>query len=144
MTGFVDSATAVMRMAEQRLDVVARNVANLSTPGYKRRVGFADALAAGSGSMPAADMPAISVRHDHAQGRLSETGNPLDLALSGDGFFRVRVGDEMLYTRQGRFRRDADGLLVTPQGYVLQQAGGGDLVVDNAAPTIHLAGMEKR
>lgn len=123
-------------MAEQRLDVVARNVANLSTPGYKRRIGFADAIAAGAASATSVDSATIAVRHDHAQGQLSQTGNPLDLALSGKGLFRVRAGEATLYTRQGQFRRDADGLLVTPQGYVLQQVGGGDVVVDATMPVV--------
>lgn len=123
-------------MAEQRLDVVARNVANLSTPGYKRRIGFADALAAGAASATSVDSATIAVRYDHAQGQLSQTGNPLDLALSGEGLFRVRAGEATLYTRQGQFRRDADGLLVTPQGYVLQQVGGGDVVVDATMPVV--------
>lgn len=129
MTGLVDSATAVMRMAQTRLDIAARNIANIATPGYKRRIGFADALAARSDN--------LSTRLDPAQATLNQTGNPFDLAISGDGFFQVRDGERTLYTRQGQFRRDADGLLVTPQGYVLQQAGGGDLVLDGA--TLDLA-----
>lgn len=125
MTGLVDSATAVMRMAQARLDVAAHNIANVATPGYKRRVGFADTVAA-RGEV------ALTTRIDAAQASLTETGNPFDMAISGDGYFRVRDGERTLYTRQGQFRRDADGLLVTPQGYVLQQAGGGDLVLDGA------------
>lgn len=143
MTGLVESATAIMRMAERRLDVVAHNAANISTPGYKRRVGFAEAVAAGASGRTAAATAGgidLSVRHDRAQARLSETGNPFDLAISGEGYFRVRAGDAVLYTRQGQFRRDADGLLVTPQGYVLQQAGGGDLVIDGAAMTVRQDG----
>lgn len=141
MTGLVESATAVMRMAERRLDVVAHNVANLSTPGYKRRVSFAEAVNTRSIQRVGADgMIDIFVRTDPAQGRLSETGNPLDLALSGAGYFKVRAGERMLYSRQGQFRRSADGVLTTPQGYVLQQAGGGDLVVDSAAISVEQDG----
>lgn len=128
MSGLVESATAVMRMAERRLDVVAHNVANMSTPGYKRRVGFADAMA----TRRSGGLPEIATRLDAAQAQLSATGNAFDLAISGDGYFRVRAGDAVLYSRQGQFKRDAKGLLVTPQGYVLQQAGGGDLHLDGA------------
>lgn len=142
MTGLVESATAIMRMAERRLDVVAHNVANLSTPGYKRRIGFAAAVAGGDMSAIRGDgregggAVDLAVRFDRRQGGLSETGNPFDLAVSGDGYFRVRAGESMLYTRQGQFQRDSDGLLVTPQGYVLQQAGGGDLVLDGATMAV--------
>lgn len=128
MSGLVESAMAIMRTAERRLDVISHNVSNISTPGYKRRIGFAGLVAANS----ATGVPDLAVRHDGNQGRLSDTGNQFDLAISGAGYFRVRSGNTVLYTRQGQFRRDGDGLLVTPQGYVLQQAGGSDLVLDGA------------
>ncbi len=128
MSGLVDSATAVMRMAQMRLDVTAHNVANIATPGYKRRIGFAETITART--------DALSIHVDPAQAPLSQAGNPFDLAISGDGYFRVRDGDRTLYTRQGQFRRDGEGMLVTPQGYVLQQAGGGDVTVDGAMATI--------
>jgi len=137
MSGLVESATAIMRMAERRLDVVAHNVANISTPGYKRRIGFAQAVAARS----ATDLPEIATRFDAGQAQLSETGNAFDLAISGDGYFRVRAGDRMLYSRQGQFRRDAEGSLVTPQGYVLQQVGGGDLRIDGVAMRVGQDGI---
>ncbi|KQT28764.1 hypothetical protein ASG37_07985 [Sphingomonas sp. Leaf407] len=128
MSGLVESASAIMRMAERRLDVVAHNVANLATPGYKRRVGFAQALRDGA----SVDAPAIATHLQQDQGRITETGNPFDLAISGDGYFRLRAGETTLFTRQGQFRRDADGRLMTPQGYALQQAGGGDVILDAA------------
>jgi flagellar basal-body rod protein FlgF len=67
---------------------------------------------------------------------MSGTGNPLDLAISGAGFFQLRAGSEIVYSRQGQFRLAADGTVVTPQGHVLQQAGGGDLVLERAAVEI--------
>lgn len=144
MSGLVESATAIMRMAERRLDVVAHNVANIATPGYKRRIGFADIVAnalagraAGGTGRPTADaLPELTIRSDGEQGKLQDTGDPFDLAISGPGYFRLRAGDATLYTRQGQFHRDPDGLLVTPQGYALQQAGGGDLVIEGPAATI--------
>ena len=132
MSGLVESATAVMRMAERRLDVVAHNVANISTPGYKRQIGFAEVVAA----RRADALPTLAVRREAEQGKLQETATPFDLASSGAGDFRGRAGEATLYTRQGQFHRDPDGVLVTPQGYVLQQAGGGDLVLDSAAATV--------
>jgi flagellar basal-body rod protein FlgG len=78
----------------------------------------------------------IASRSDLAQGKLISTGNPLDLAVSGDGFLAVRAGDQLLYTRQGQFRLGQDGTVVSAQGHVLQQAGGGDLVLQNAAVKI--------
>ncbi len=72
---------------------------------------------------------------------MSDTGNPLDLAIGGAGFFRVRSGDAILYSRQGQFRRAEDGRVVTLQGHVLQAAGGGDLVIDRADVVIARIGQ---
>jgi flagellar basal-body rod protein FlgF len=76
------------------------------------------------------------MRVDLSSGKLTETGRPLDFAINGDGFFQLRAGDKIIYSRQGAFARDAEGRVVTPQGYALQQAGGGDLILDKAAVTV--------
>ncbi|HEU0065790.1 MAG TPA: flagellar hook-basal body protein [Sphingomonas sp.] len=132
MAGLVEVATAVMRTAERRLDVVAHNVANISTPGFKRRMSIATS---------GANVVSVETRNDFAQGKLQATGNPHDLAIDGAGFFKLREGDAIVYSRQGQFRRDVDGTWVTPQGYVLQQAGGGDLIVDSADAVVQPDGM---
>lgn len=75
------------------------------------------------------DVPHLSVRVNDEQGPFEQTGRALDLAISGPGYFRVRHGEEILFSRQGRFSRDANGAVVTPHGSVLQQAEGGDLIV---------------
>lgn len=133
MSGLIESAAVILSASERRLEVAAHNVANVSTPGYKRGVGFSRILASAQG---AANVPGVVERHDFAQGKLISSGNPLDLAVNGDGFFQVRAGDRLLYTRQGQFRLAENGTVVSPQGHVLQQAGGGDLVLENAAVTI--------
>lgn len=66
---------------------------------------------------------------DFSSGKEINTGNPYDLAILGDGFFSVRSGDRILYTRQGQFQRDNEGRLVLPQGFALQTQSGGDLVL---------------
>lgn len=152
MSFIVDSATAILSGSERRLEIISQNVANIATPGYKRQVGFAvlttpDAAAATQpdaarrardsdlrGAYAAA--PGWRTRSDLAAGKLSATGNPLDLAIAGDGFFQLRDGNDLVYSRQGNFRLAGDGTLVTPQGFVLQQAGGGDLILERAAVTI--------
>ena len=134
MPGLVDAATAIMSSSERRLEIVSHNISNISTPGFKRQVSFSDVLE-GRGPGGAAG-PQLRVRADLAQGKMSATGNPLDLAISGPGFFQLRAGDDIVYSRQGQFQRAEDGTVVTPQGYKLQQAGGGDLILDNAAVEI--------
>lgn len=130
MSGLIDAATAVLGLSEQRLELVSQNVANAATPGYKRQVGFSSLLAAAG---VRSGEPSFASAADFAQGKLAKTGNPLDFAISGAGFFRLRTGDAIAYSRDGQFRRADDGTLVTPEGGVLQQVGGGDLVTSDAA-----------
>ncbi len=101
-----------------RLDTVAMNQANANTPGYKREVpalAFAQRV---EGAL------ADATRMDLRQGTLKSTGQALDLALSGGGWFEVMTEHGPAYTRQGNFRADARGRLVTEQGHpVMGQAG---------------------
>jgi flagellar basal-body rod protein FlgG len=83
-----------------------------------------------------ATAPSVVERQDFTQGKLISSANPFDLAVNGDGFFQVRAGDQLLYTRQGQFRLAENGTIVSVQGHVLQQASGGDLVLEDAAVTI--------
>jgi flagellar basal-body rod protein FlgG len=136
MPGLIESATAILRSSERRLETISNNVANLATAGFKRQVGFSDLLAAAPGD---AAGTTVSFRPDLSQGKLSSSGNPLDLAISGAGFFQLSKGGEILYSRQGHFSLAQDGTVVTPLGYALQQAGGGDLVLESAAAVKILA-----
>lgn len=137
MPGLISSAEAIMRASERRLEAASANVANVSTPGYKRQISFADLLgASGAGDVDSIDTLLTHIRADMAQGKLAATGNPLDIAISGDGMFALRNGNEIVYSRQGQFHLAADGSVTTAQGLVLQQAGGGDLTLDHAAVTI--------
>ncbi|WP_272625030.1 flagellar hook-basal body protein [Sphingomonas sp. QA11] len=134
MTGLVEAATAILSASERRLAAVSANISNVSTPGYKRQISFASLV-----SRDRADMIGglvMRLRPDLAQGKMVDTGNPLDIAISGDGFFKLRDGNAMVYSRQGQFQLGANGAVVTPQGQVLQQAGGGDLVLEHAGVEI--------
>lgn len=137
MSGLIDAATAILGVSERRINLVSQNVANAATPGYKRQIGFSSLLAAAT----VRDEPAFSSSTDFTQGKLLQTGNPFDLAISGSGFFQLRSHDTLVYSREGQFRRAEDGTLVTPQGDVLQQAGGGDLVLTNATAQIGKDGI---
>lgn len=118
--------------AMKRLDVIASNLANASTNGFKQdRLTFESVLA-GNQNPPAvppaqtADPVLLqdTLLTDYSAGALVQTGNTLDVALQGDGFFAVRTPDGVAYTRQGSFRLSTDGTLVTASGYqVLSKAG---------------------
>jgi len=127
MGDFIESASAILATAERRVDLSAQNVSNMTTPGYKRRIAFQGMLAQDPSGGVGSQL--ISTFTDFSAGKLNETGNPYDLAISGDGFFAVRDGGQVAYTRAGQFRRNGDGRLVTAQGAALQVLGGGDLVL---------------
>lgn len=127
--------TAALGMAAQQLqlDVIANNLANVNTTGYKRSsVEFQDILyetivSGGGEGGPGMEKPteiqighgtrAVSTFRTFSQGALVETGNPLEIAIDGDGFFQVlRPDGSYAYTRDGSFRVNADGFIVTGTG----------------------------
>jgi flagellar basal-body rod protein FlgG len=113
-----------MAAQQRRLDAVANDLANVSTHGYKHaRVAFRDLIysPAGNGaargvSTGAGAAAEISGR-SFSQGTLEQTGQPFDLAIDGEGFFQVRRADGSLaLTRDGSFRLDTNGQVVTSNG----------------------------
>lgn len=106
-------ASAAMRAGEKRLESIAHNIANVSTRGYKRETTFTHALRASK-----AGDAQVSTRSapDLSQGQLEATGNPLDLALDGRGWFVVETPNGRSYARDGAFRLDDRGTLVTQDG----------------------------
>ena len=113
----------------RRLDIIANNIANVDTVGFKRDLAvmqsrYSEAIESGQASPGAAAQSDIgggvqfreSVT-DFSPGPLRKTGNPTDVALQGDGFFVVKKGQERLLTRAGNFRLKPTGELVTQQGY---------------------------
>jgi flagellar basal-body rod protein FlgG len=121
---FVDIASAILTDAERRVEVSAQNIANLSTPGYKRLSSFRTA----AGNIETGGVDGYA--SDFTPGKPINTGNPYNLAILSQGFFEVSTPSGLLYTRDGQFQRNADGRLLTTQGYVLQASGGGDLVLE--------------
>lgn len=126
-------AASGLRARMESLDLIANNVANASTGGYKADREFYSLYVAaeasdedGLGSMP------VIERHwtDHAQGLLHSTGNPLDVALDGKGFFAVNGPSGPLYTRNGSFRLSSDGRLTTQDGLAVRGDRGGAIMLD--------------
>lgn len=124
---------ALSRLAAQQraLDVTASNLANSSTPGFKAsRVLFADWLATqvGTASLPGERTVAFTqdraTYREQQPGALQHTGNPLDLAISGDGYFTVSTPRGPRLTRAGRFSPKADGTVGDLEGNTLLDAAG--------------------
>lgn len=131
------------RVLQRRLDVAANNLANVNTTGFR-----ADALVMAEASNTTAHaegMPGdirfvrdVTLMRDMRQGPIAMTGNPLDVAIEGDGFFMVEGPDGPLYTRDGAFSLTGDGRLVTADGRSVLSSGGAPLVFDpqGESPTI--------
>lgn len=138
MVDMIDMAGAILSASEKRLEVVSANVANTGTAGYKSQVPFAEILAKVSGvdSFSPGQAPDISQATNFAPGKLSQTDNPLDLAISGQGFFKLRLDEMTYYSRHGQFGLDPDGRVVTAQGYALQTLDGQDLILPSSTVEI--------
>ena len=124
---------------QTQLDVISNNLANVSTNGFKRsRAVFEDLLyqtirQPGAASSQQSNIPAglqvgtgvrpVATARLFTQGNLQQTGNSLDFAVNGQGFFQVQMPDGSTgYTRDGSFHVDANGNLVTSNGYAVQPA----------------------
>ncbi|MBS0412237.1 MAG: flagellar hook-basal body complex protein, partial [Proteobacteria bacterium] len=120
----------------RELDIVANNIANADTAGFKledmmtRADQAAPAKTAGI-TAPVTFVMDDGVARDFKQGALNATGSPLDLAIDGKGFFTVNTAGGPRYTRDGRFKLDETGKVVTQDGNAVQ-GGGGDIVLDPA------------
>jgi len=128
------TAATGMQAQQLTLDVVSNNLANVQTAGFKRsRVDFQDLVyetlqAPGASSAQGQEIPsgfqvghgsrAVSTQRLFIKGDLQQTGNTLDLAIEGDGFFQVQQPNgETAYTRAGTFKKDSQGRLVTSDGF---------------------------
>lgn len=132
-------AAGGVRSRMDSLDILANNLANATTSGYKSDREFYSLFT--SDTAEASDLgnkavlPSID-RHwtDFSQGLLQTTSNPLDLALSGTGFFAVNGPSGPLYTRNGQFQMSGEGVLITSDGYPVRSKGGGTITADPSMP----------
>ena len=133
--------TAATGMEAQKLnmDVIANNLANVNTVGYKKsRADFQELLyqnlkQPGATSAEGAQIPSgiqvglgtkpVAVQKIFQQGDFVQTGNPLDFVIEGDGFFQVLMPDgTVAYSRAGAFKMDSDGRIVNSDGYPMEPA----------------------
>lgn len=115
------AASAGLRARMESLELLAHNLANATTPGFKAdrelyRQYFSEETL-GDGPV----LPMVEAHHtDFSQGTIAPTGNPLDFALSGKGFFAAKGPNGPLYLRGGSFQATADGRIVTREGYEVE------------------------
>ncbi|HET9620979.1 MAG TPA: flagellar basal-body rod protein FlgF [Kofleriaceae bacterium] len=129
MSNGIYAATAGAVAQTTALDVTANNIANATTTGFHGdRVTFREALNAAR-SPDLATVGAGTTRVDTELGALTQTGNPLDLALEGDGYFGVQSPGGTRYTRAGNFQLDDQRNLVTHDGLKVRGQGGAPITI---------------
>src|SRR3954468_19811633 len=113
------SAAAGMAAQQKQLDTIANDLANVNTTGYKKGLPGVRALVYSNGVRSGS--ACVDTGRDFTNGALQPSSNPLDLALTGSGFFQVKLADgRTALTRDGSFHVDAGGSLVTSTGQQLQ------------------------
>ena len=136
------SRQAVLR---REMAVIANNLANMNTPAYKgESMLFVEHVVKSKGDQSfiptqlsyARDVAQIT---DLTEGPILSTGNNLDIAIKGEGYFAVESPDEELYTRNGRFQLDAEGQLVTQHGFPVVSDAGTPFVFGPTDTTINIA-----
>lgn len=135
----MDNATYVglsrQMVLRRELDIIANNIANADTNGFKveslmtKTDPKAPAMTLG-GPRPVKFVAADGVARDFGQGALRRTEAPLDLAIEGQGFFRVTTPGGERYTRDGHFRTDDRGRLVTQAGAPVMDEGGSEITLE--------------
>jgi flagellar basal-body rod protein FlgF len=137
----IPTTIALSRLTAQSrsMEVTAGNIANMSTPGYRaERMVFADWLSPQTGTTaPAGDRTLAYTQdratyRDRAEGTMTQTGNPLDLALSGDGYFTVQTAAGTRLTRAGHFTLQSDGGITDGSGNPLLDTAGAPIRVTAA------------
>ncbi len=133
------TAASGMVAQQANIDVISNNLANVSTTGFKKsRTDFQDLMyqnmrQAGSATGADTQLPTgIQIGHGvrqvatqkiYTQGSFQSTGNSLDMAIEGDGFFQITMPDgTFAYTRDGSFKKDSDGRVATSEGYPIEPA----------------------
>jgi flagellar basal-body rod protein FlgF len=139
MDALTIAAASGIRTRMQSLDLLANNLANATTAGFKRDQEFYGLFssedATGGENGPAAAMPVIQRQWtDFSAGDLQVTGNPLNVAISGSGFFVVNGPKGSLYTRNGNLQVLPSHELATADGYPLRNTNGGTIPVSPGKP----------
>ena len=125
MADVLSITAASMAMDMQRLATISHNLANATTPAFRRELSTTRPFFEWVDSVSLqAPLPQVRSLIDQRPGTLRQTGAPLDVAIEGPGWFEVMSPDGPAYTRRGDFQLDARGVLVTHQGFAVMGQSG--------------------
>jgi len=133
MDGISTSAASGMRARMESLEMLANNLANVETGGFKADREFFSIYTSGDATSDplTGDIPNMPLIESHwtdlSQGNLIGTFSPLDFAIDGDGLFAVQTESGVRYTRNGSFRMGATGILTSADGSTVRGQGGGSI-----------------
>lgn len=115
---------------QRQMDVVANNMANVNTNGFKAEgMVFSEYLIRAEKTTKLSYVQELATFRDQSEGNIQITGNDLDLTIQGEGYFVVQSPDGPIYTRNGRFQLNADGEVVNQSGYPVM-AGGAAVIIN--------------
>ena len=122
------------------MDIVANNVANMNTAGYRgQNMLFREIIEEPRGQENDLSYVVDFGQYDNTDpGPIQSTGNPLDVALVGPGFMGVNNNGEIMYTRAGDFKTNAQGVLVNPSGMPVASAAGGEIIIPEDATDLKI------
>ncbi|MFK7902423.1 MAG: flagellar basal-body rod protein FlgF [Nitratireductor sp.] len=131
-------ATAAQRSLSKQLETVANNIANANTVGFRSEAVDFNTLVSTADKVPVHFPNITGVHASSMQGTHIETGNPYDLAISGDGFFAIQTPAGTAYTRDGRLQVTPFGDLQTIEGYPVLDSGNAPIQITDTSvkPTI--------
>lgn len=135
MDPLTSAAASGMRASMESLDLLANNLANAQTNGYKSDREFYNLYTSPDATEGSVNMPDIVKNWtDFSQGSLQQTSNPLDFGIAGEGFFAVNGPGGTLYTRNGSLKLNTNGQLATQDGYPVLGTDGKPIQIDPAQP----------
>ncbi len=124
----------------RELDVIANNLANMNTNAYRgERMAFVEYLASAGPDQQSFYVQGLATVRDLSEGQAVRTGNSLDLAIAGEGYFEVAGEDGPLYTRDGAFGLNEEGELVTRDGLPVLDTGGNPINLSAAGGPVSIS-----
>jgi len=127
--------------AYRSMDVIANNLANVSTPGFKREAAKFEEFVtqvkpsdSQKGTQSVSFVKDAGIMRDISEGDMQNTGSPLDVAINGNAYFTVQTPQGTRYTRNGHFTLDGSGQLVTSDGNPVQGEGGAITITPDDGP----------